>query len=469
MVALLVAQTGKIVTYLSIHRNRYYYKRKIPHTHHNIVVSLQTDSLTTAKNLLAIINAKLLALFQRLKKGEQMDVEKIKAMVNSYIQEGMKEYGIAEQLRHKALTIQEDGKTYGGHSTKAIEKALEHISDILMSGDDAALKKEAEKILKRSTISQAQYYTLPSDEQKVLHYELLKGESNILLYDDLRNQKRLTEAVNTAIEPSFSAFTSQPHYLNAIPDKETLPVQANSRHFSKTIAEIAAAFLETKSTTKELFRYKREIEIFTKIIGKTYFTEITHDDYTFYLKELQYLPDQNKYKSLYKENDPLEVIKISKRDGLGGIKSQTITNKIINVNAFINYAVSQGYISKNHLTSKVKYAGYTNPMQTPRVEYRMEELHNLFYKSSWYTTELENNFNKFPSRIWIPLLLLFNGFRLNEVAQLYLNQVVQRDGVWMFKIAKENEEQRLKNAESKRTIPIHPKLIELGFLNFYTK
>lgn len=459
------------MTYLHIHRNRYYYKRKIPHTHHNIVVSLKTDSLTTAKNLLVIINAKTLTLFQRLKKGEYMDVEKIKAMVDSYAKLAIDEYGNIEELRHKELAITKDGKNYAGYSTEAIEVAQNNITDVLQSGDDTLIKEAAQKILKRSTISQAAYYNLPADERRVLHFEILKAEFNILSYDDIRNKGRLTEALNATIKPSFQTFVdeSKPIYnSNNAPTENLLP-QKNERHFSKTISEIAEAFFETKSTAKELFRYKREIEIFTKIVGKTYFTDITHDDYTFYLQELQYLPDQNKYKRLYKENDPLEVIRISKRDGLGGIKSQTIANKIINVNAFINYAVSQGYISENHLTSKIKYAKYANSKQTPRVDYRMEQLYNLFYKSNWYTTELEKNFNEFPSRIWIPLLLLFNGFRLNEAAQLYLNQVVKRDGVWMFKIAIENEEQRLKNAESKRTIPIHPKLIELGFLNYYSQ
>lgn len=462
------------MTYLHIHRNRYYYKRKIPNSTYNIVVSLQTDSLSIAKNLLAIINAKTLALFKRLKKEGTVNVkiiEKVKELVNEYIKEAIIEYSDIEDLRHTALALVEDNKKFGGHSEYAIEKAQDRINEILMSGDETLIKNEALKILKRSNISQEQYDTLSTVAQRVFHWEILKGEFNVLSYDKTRNKKRLEEALDITIRPSFQAFVdeSQPLYNSNSSSTENFLPQKNERHFLKTIAEIADAFFETKSTAKELFRYKREIEIFTKIIGKTYFSEITHDDYTFYLQELQYLPDQNKYKSLYKENDPLEVIKISKRDGLGGIKSQTIANKIINVNAFINYAVSQGYVSENHLTSKIKYAKYANAKKTPRVDYRTEELYNLFYKSNWYTTELEKNFNEFPSRIWIPLILLFNGFRLNEAAQLYLNQVVKREGVWMFKIAIENEEQRLKNAESKRTIPIHPKLLELGFLNYYNQ
>lgn len=454
--------------YLHVHRNRYYFKRKIPHSHLNIVASLQTDSLSTAKSLLVIINAKTFDLFQRLKKGELMDVNKIKAMVNRYIEEGLKEYSIAEEFRHKALTIEEDGKTYGGHTSKAINKALDHIREVLMIGDEKQLREEAEKILKRSNISRPNYLALSEKEKHVLHYELLKGETNILLYDDLRNQKRLTEALETEIVPSFEAFSTPKQ--NNIP-APTVPItpQYSPRELSKTISEVSKDFLAAKGNIKEGFRYTRDIEFFASLIGKEYLCEATHEDYDRYLQDIRYLPVQNKYKKLFEEKSPAEVIEISKREELDRIKTQTLQNKIINVNAFLDFAENAGYVKTNMLKKKVKYAGFDPIKKVPRVEYRMEQLHNLFYKSDWYTTSLESNFHNSPSKIWIPLMLLFNGFRLNEAAQLYLDQIVKRDGVWMFRIAIDYKEQKLKNAESKRTIAIHPKLIEFGFLNFYNQ
>jgi integrase len=126
-------------------------------------------------------------------------------------------------------------------------------------------------------------------------------------------------------------------------------------------------------------------------------------------------------------------------------------------------------VSENLLKPKTQYVDYDTSDAVPRAEYRMEQLHNLFYASKWYTTQFDKNFRQFPSRIWLPLMLLYNGFRLNEAAQLYLDQIVKRDGIWMFRIAIDYEEQRLKNPESKRTIPIHPKLIKLGFLKYYNQ
>jgi len=66
-------------------------------------------------------------------------------------------------------------------------------------------------------------------------------------------------------------------------------------------------------------------------------------------------------------------------------------------------------------------------------------------------------------------MLLFEGCRLNEAAQLYLNQIIEIDGYHFLKIKEEADDQQTKNATSNRTIPIHPTLIDLGILKFIEK
>ncbi|MGF1699615.1 hypothetical protein L4D09_04770 [Photobacterium makurazakiensis] len=60
----------------------------------------------------------------------------------------------------------------------------------------------------------------------------------------------------------------------------------------------------------------------------------------------------------------------------------------------------------------------------------------------------------------------FTGARLNELCQLYKADLFQIENTWVIQINDKFEGQRLKNAFSRRLIPIHPKLIELGFLCF---
>ena len=91
-----------------------------------------------------------------------------------------------------------------------------------------------------------------------------------------------------------------------------------------------------------------------------------------------------------------------------------------------------------------------------------EELRAIF-DSPHFTKEK----SKQPARYWLPSCLLWTGARREEIAQLYLDDIRQEEGVWVFDI-KEDEErgQGLKNEASRRKVPVHSRLIELGLLDY---
>lgn len=70
-----------------------------------------------------------------------------------------------------------------------------------------------------------------------------------------------------------------------------------------------------------------------------------------------------------------------------------------------------------------------------------------------------------PERYWIPLIGLYTGLRLNEICQLYVEDVIMLDGCWCFDVNAEKDK-RLKNAASVRVIPVHQKLIDAGLVNY---
>lgn len=73
---------------------------------------------------------------------------------------------------------------------------------------------------------------------------------------------------------------------------------------------------------------------------------------------------------------------------------------------------------------------------------------------------------KYPHRYFGPLIALFTGARVTEVAQLYVDDIQQVEGVWGIHIAKRFFGQKIKNDISKRFVPIHPKLVETGLLEY---
>ena len=63
---------------------------------------------------------------------------------------------------------------------------------------------------------------------------------------------------------------------------------------------------------------------------------------------------------------------------------------------------------------------------------------------------------------------LNSGARMNELCQLLVDDIQYVDSHWVFNITQENDtEKHLKNKGSKRMVPVHPVLIELGILDHY--
>jgi integrase len=71
---------------------------------------------------------------------------------------------------------------------------------------------------------------------------------------------------------------------------------------------------------------------------------------------------------------------------------------------------------------------------------------------------------KDPVRRWVPLLCAYSGARLSEVCQLRVKDVFQQGGVWCMKF--DPEAGSLKNENSERAVPLHPAIVESGFLQF---
>lgn len=68
---------------------------------------------------------------------------------------------------------------------------------------------------------------------------------------------------------------------------------------------------------------------------------------------------------------------------------------------------------------------------------------------------------------WFPLIALFTGARLEEIAQLYVRDLQQVPGedLWFFNITDIGEDQRLKvGAKNRREVPVHAELVQLGLI-----
>ncbi|MBN8712464.1 MAG: site-specific integrase [Xanthomonadales bacterium] len=66
---------------------------------------------------------------------------------------------------------------------------------------------------------------------------------------------------------------------------------------------------------------------------------------------------------------------------------------------------------------------------------------------------------------WIPRLLAYSGMRLSEAVQLRREDVHDMEGIQVFSLNTEGG-RRLKNHQSRRIVPVHPRLIALGWIDY---
>jgi len=71
-----------------------------------------------------------------------------------------------------------------------------------------------------------------------------------------------------------------------------------------------------------------------------------------------------------------------------------------------------------------------------------------------------------PATYWIPLLGLYTGARITELAQLRVSDITEADGVPVIRITDEGEGQKVKTTGSRRSLPVHSELIRLGLLDY---
>lgn len=147
-----------------------------------------------------------------------------------------------------------------------------------------------------------------------------------------------------------------------------------------------------------------------------------------------------------------------------GIATPTLTNK-------------QSYIGGRHgFFAWAQASGHYPPGDNPasgHVSYTANEKRKRrkFGFKAFTTEEIQTifapeNFKTLGKHAqWACLLGLYTGARVSEIGQLRVLDVMTLDGIPCLNFTDEGEHQSLKSEPSRRVVPIHPALIELGFLD----
>lgn len=96
---------------------------------------------------------------------------------------------------------------------------------------------------------------------------------------------------------------------------------------------------------------------------------------------------------------------------------------------------------------------------TKRDSYATEDIKGLYLGLS---TVIQGH----PEKFWVPIIGLYTGMRLEEVCQLKPEDIEEVEGIHFFNICHKPELRQTTKTEQSRTCPVHPVLLDLGFIQF---
>lgn len=150
-----------------------------------------------------------------------------------------------------------------------------------------------------------------------------------------------------------------------------------------------------------------------------------------------------------------------------GVSAKTARDRFDYIKGFLNFACRE-----LELIPRNPWEGLRIEFETakPRRPWSGEQLRAMFSLPLFTRYELPTLRQAgVDAGYWIPLLGLFTGARVSELAQLRTGDVEVIDGVPMLRITDTGEGQKVKTAAGRRLVPIHAELVRLGFLEYVQK
>lgn len=146
-----------------------------------------------------------------------------------------------------------------------------------------------------------------------------------------------------------------------------------------------------------------------------------------------------------------------------GNSAKTLEKKGTLVGALFSTAVKDDLIEKNPF-SNFDYKRFASKegAEDPdaREPFSLDQLRAVFSeKNGLFENTTSIGGGGYHARIWMPLLALYSGARLDEIGSLTINDIKDKP-VPHFCI------RQAKTHSSIREVPLHPKLVELGFLRY---
>ena len=455
--------------YLISRNGVFYFRRIIPANLRTIlgrlevIRSLRTKNIKIARQVTLEMSDKLDELFARIRLGKNLLSQKEQKFLSDHLVESK-----TKALMVEALEDFEDRKK----------------EDIEWEAFNARIfRSEILEELKVSRLDRVKpyindlldSYAVSLDESSASYKQLcraaLKGlaefydNAEIIVRGDFENSRL-----------DFDETDSVPEFYGKISDHRDQLTFKNV--FSKYIKDQENVWSEKQhnSQTAKLDYFLSFLSESKKIDGEALTLDaVTASDARKYKEHLQQVPTNAK--KIYPSLSPFQSVKAAKEQGKATLSQTTINNYLQSISSFYRFAADElEYEGKNPFKGRSNTKAAKKRQRDQRNSFSKEHLKVLYSSPIYKGCKSEARCHRIGSLIpkqshkyWVPLIGLYSGMRLQEILQLYLEDIYEQDGIWIFDLNTNHTDKSLKTPQSKRLVPIHSKLIESGFLDFVSE
>ena len=349
-----------------------------------------------------------------------------------------------------------------GENIKEYENKLDNKLEGILTSLDIEIETNSinYKNLRRQFI---QLYLLRFDWIKTLIKETGK-------FDEVSFRREVDEKLGLSLFPDLQTHIvkSQSVEVKYNSVGSTTPPLNNlqSTPISKCIELYIGEKVDIRERSEEEIRFS--LNFLTESFGDIPIGKITKEKSNLIKSNIKNFPKNRTKNPKYRDKDFHSILKmkIPQKDI---IHITTINKHLGYLSSFMMWCVNNGYCDMNpFIGMKIKQK---KSARDERDRYSEKELKVIFSKQNYlhYTNVETGRYANY----WVPLIAVFTGMRVNEIASLYLDNVRQIGGNhrgkrWCIDVLEETNRpnKRLKNLSSRRIVPIHDTILELGFIDY---
>lgn len=298
-----------------------------------------------------------------------------------------------------------------------------------------------------------------------------------------KNSSEYREFVQAIAEGSLDALSVTVRQLRGEIDaaplsktmRKAIEIRATTAPPGRTIMELFDRYAAIKveageKRAKGIPQDRMVIEHFADFVGKARaVNSITVEDARDFRDTIAMLPVGIGKRKEYRGLSLKQAVEYGADRGHAVLSPKTRAKYMSTVSPFFDWLLSEGHCSLQPfkgLHQKVAKGKNRRP------SYTTDQL-NIILRSPLFTgfnvdgkEHISGNLLANDWRYWAPLICIFTGARITEVAQLRVDDITQEFNIWFFRLKEDEISGQETKAKESRIVPVHSKLIELGLMDY---